>query len=159
MTRRRFSFSKSFTALVGIAAILTAVGCARMSDTMSDTRGKMEEAGRVAATTLSGAQEVPPVNTQGTGLSSIVVTGDKNISGNIEVKGFTSTAAHVHEGEPGTNGPVIIPLVKSGDNTWSVPGNTILSSQQFDAYRRGNLYVNVHSAAYPNGEVRAQLKP
>jgi hypothetical protein len=35
----------------------------------------------------------------------------------------------------------------------------MLSSAQFDAYRSGNLYVNVHSAAYPNGEIRAQLKP
>ena len=59
----------------------------------------------------------------------------------------------------GQNGPVIIPLAKSGDDTWSVPGNTVLSSAQFDAYRAGNLYVNVHSAANPGGEIRAQLKP
>ena len=147
------------TALIGIAAVLSAVGCARMSDGMSDTKAKMAETGRATAMTLSGAQEVPPVSAQGTGTSSIVVSGDKNISGNIEVMGFSSTAAHVHEGAPGQNGPVIIPLVKSGDNTWSVPPNTILTSQQFDAFQRGNLYVNVHSAANPNGEVRAQLKP
>ena len=159
MQPRRKRLSDSMTVLVGIAAIFTAIGCARMSDGMSDTKAKMAEAGRAAATTLSGAQEVPPVNTQGTGTSSIVVTGDKNISGNIEVKGFNGGAAHVHEGATGQNGPVVIPLVKSGDNTWSVPANTILTSQQFDAYQRGNLYVNVHSAAYPTGEVRAQLKP
>jgi len=40
-----------------------------------------------------------------------------------------------------------------------VPGNTILTSAQCDAYRSGNLYVNLHSAAHPNGEIRAQLKP
>ncbi len=160
MHPRRIRLYDRVTALiVGIAAIFTAVGCARMSDGMSDTKAKMAEAGRAAATALSGAQEVPPVNTRGTGTSSIVVTGDKNISGSIEVNGFNSTAAHVHEGAPGQNGPVIIPLVRSGDNTWSIPANTILTSQQFDAYQRGNLYVNVHSAANPNGEVRAQLKP
>jgi CHRD domain len=159
MQPRSLRLSQSLTALIGTAAVLTAVGCARMSDGMSDTKAKMAEAGRAAATALSGAQEVPPVNTQATGTSSIVVSGDKNISGKIEVKGFDGTAAHIHEGALGQNGPVIIALVKSGEDTWSVPANTILSSQQFDAYQRGNLYVNVHSAANPNGEVRAQLKP
>lgn len=54
---------------------------------------------------------------------------------------------------------MIIPLVKTGEHVWSVPGNTVLTSAQFDAYRSGNLYVNVHSAANPDGEIRAQLKP
>ena len=52
-----------------------------------------------------------------------------------------------------------IPLNKTGDNTWSVPENTILTSARFDACRAGNLYVNVHSAANPGGEIRLQLKP
>jgi CHRD domain-containing protein len=155
----RTRLSGPLTAFIGVAAILTVVGCSRMSDGMSDTKAKVAEAGRAAATPLSGAQEVPPVNTQATGTSSIVVTGDKYIIGSVEVNGVNATAAHVHEGAPGQNGPVIIPLVKTGANIWSIPANTILTSQQFDAYQRGNLYVNVHSAANPNGEVRAQLKP
>src|SRR4029079_15116256 len=76
-----------FMIVVGIAGILTGIGCARMSDDMSSTKAKMAEAGRAAATTLSGTQEAPPVNTQGTATSSIVVSGDKNISGSIEVNG------------------------------------------------------------------------
>jgi hypothetical protein len=147
------------TALLGVAAILTAFGCSRMSEGMADTKATVAEAGRAATTTLSGAQEVPPVNTQASGTSTIVVTGDKYITGKVDVTGVNVTAAHVHEGAPGQNGPVIITLVKSGANTWAVPANTILTSQHFDAYRRGNLYVNVHSAAHPNGEIRAQLKP
>jgi hypothetical protein len=109
--------------------------------------------------TLSGAEEVPPVNTQASGINRIVVIGDKTISGNVEIRNLDATAAHIHLAPKGQNGPVIIPLVKTGGNVWSVPGNTILSSAQFDAYRSGNLYVNVHSAANPNGEIRAQLKP
>jgi len=37
--------------------------------------------------------------------------------------------------------------------------NTTLTSAQFDAYRAGDLYVNVHSAANPSGEIRAQITP
>ncbi len=48
---------------------------------------------------------------------------------------------------------------KTADDVWSVPANTLLTSAQFDAYRAGNLNVNVHGAAHPNGEIRAQLKP
>jgi len=110
-------------------------------------------------TALTGAQEVPAVNTQATGVSSIIVSRDKNISGEVRTTNLNGTAAHIHLGAMGQNGPVIIPLNKTGDNTWSVPGNTILTSAQFDAYQAGNLYVNVHSAANPGGEIRLQLKP
>ena len=36
---------------------------------------------------------------------------------------------------------------------------TTPSADQLKAYKAGELYVNVHSAANPGGEVRAQLKP
>src|SRR5512132_3669257 len=109
--------------------------------------------------TLSGAEEVPAVNTQASGINRIAVIGDKTVTGSVEVRNLDATAAHIHLAPKGQNGPVIIPLVKTGENVWSVPPNTMLSSAQFDAFRSGNLYVNVHSAANPNGEIRAQLKP
>jgi hypothetical protein len=107
--------------------------------------------------TLTGGQEVPPVDTQATAVSNIQVLNDKVITGNVQTTNINGTAAHIHQGAPGQNGPVIIPLVKTAPNVWSIPGNTVLSSGQFDAYRDGNLYVNVHSAAHPSGEIRAQL--
>ena len=59
----------------------------------------------------------------------------------------------------GVNGPVVIPLTKTSDNVWSVPANAKLSDAQYDSYKAGKLYVNVHSAAHKDGEIRAQLKP
>jgi hypothetical protein len=143
---------------VAVAAIVFVSGCAQERASMSGMANRVESAAAKSGTTLSGSQEVPPVNTQASGVSTIEVIGDKTVIGNVQTTGMTGTVAHIHMGASGQNGPVIIPLVKSGENTWAVPGNTVLSSAQFDAFRAGNLYVNVHSAAYPAGEIRAQLK-
>ena len=104
------------------------------------------------AVTLSGDQEVPPVTTSASGAGTISV-------GAVMVKGINATAAHIHEAAKGKNGPVIVPLTKSGDNTFSVAAGAKLSDAQMQALQSGNLYVNVHSAANPNGEIRAQLAP
>ena len=146
-----------------IAVAITAVivsGCSQTSDRAQSSRtqtGSMAQVGDSKSATLTGAQEVPAVNTQASGVSSIQVLGDKVITGSVTTSNIDATAAHIHQGSPGQNGPVIIPLVKTAPNVWSIQPNTILSSAQFDAYRDGNLYVNVHSAANPSGEIRAQL--
>ena len=111
------------------------------------------------AVTLSGDQEVPPVTTSASGAGTISVGVDKSVSGSVMVKGVNATAAHIHEAAKGKNGPVIVPLTKSGDNTFSVAAGAKLSDAQMQALQSGNLYVNVHSAANPNGEIRAQLAP
>jgi len=110
------------------------------------------------AVTLSGDQEVPPVKTSASGTGTISVGDDKSVSGSIMVKGINATAAHIHEAAKGKNGPVIVPLTKSGDNTFSVAAGAKLTDAQMQALQAGDLYVNVHSAANPNGEIRAQLQ-
>ena len=108
--------------------------------------------------TLTGDQEVPSVKTAGTGTGTITVGNDKSVTGSVTTRGIKGTAAHIHEAPAGKNGPVIITLDKDGD-TYKVPANTRLTDAQFASFKAGNLYVNVHTAAHPDGELRAQLKP
>ena len=108
---------------------------------------------------LSGAQEVPPNNVQGTGSGSFRVASDGTITGSVTTTGVQGTMAHIHQAAKGANGPVIVPLEKKDDNTWAVPEGKKLTAAQMDALKAGNLYVNVHSVAHKGGEIRAQLQP
>ena len=108
---------------------------------------------------LSGDQEVPPVKTPASGNGVISVGNDGSVKGMVTTTGITATAAHIHIGAAGKNGPIIVPLAKSGDNGWSVPAGAKLNDDQLKAFKAGDLYVNVHSTANPGGEIRGQLKP
>lgn len=132
-------------ALAGAAAIV--VGCTSMSQSMSGQQ-----------VTLSGANEVPAVTTPATGTGTVTIMPDRSVSAKITVTGMTATASHIHEGAAGTNGPVIVPFTKTADNTFEAPAGAKLTESQYASYKAGNLYVNVHSAKNPGGEVRAQLK-
>ena len=107
--------------------------------------------------TLSGSNEVPAVTTSANGEGTITVGDDGSVSGSVSTKGVQGTAAHIHVGAAGENGPVIVPLTKDGD-TYKVPAGAKFSEEQMARFKAGELYVNVHSAANPNGEIRGQLK-
>ncbi len=132
-------------ALAGTLGIV--VGCASMSQPMSTQQ-----------IVLSGGNEVPPVTTSASGTGTVTVNPDHTVSASITATGMTATASHIHEGAVGTNGPVIVPFTKTGDNTFAAPAGAKLTDSQYASYKAGNLYVNVHSAQHPGGEIRAQLK-
>ena len=130
-------------------ALFIVIGCAT-------TDGPRRQDIKVA---LTGDQEVPPVKTSATGSASFVISADKSVSGRVATSGVEATAAHIHEGAKGANGPVIVPLTKNADGSWTPAAGAKLTDAQYASYLAGNLYVNVHSAAYPGGEVRAQIRP
>jgi hypothetical protein len=108
---------------------------------------------------LSGSQEVPPVITSASGNGTITVGADMSVSGSVTTTGINGTAAHIHMGAMGSNGPVIVPLTKTSDGVWSVPAGAKFTEPQYVAFKAGNTYVNVHSEANKGGEIRGQLKP
>ncbi len=107
---------------------------------------------------LTGSEEVPAVKTSATGSGIVTVNADGTVSVNITTTGMAATAAHIHMAPAGQNGPVVVPFSKNGDAWVAAPGAK-LNDAQMAAYRAGNLYVNVHSAANPGGEIRAQIRP
>jgi CHRD domain-containing protein len=138
------------------AAALVLSGCETMSSAWDSTKSVF--AGDNVK--LSGSEQNPPVTTSASGSGTITVKDDKTVSGSVKTTGVVGTAAHIHMAPAGRNGPVIVTLTKSSDgNTWSVPAGAKLTDAQYDAYKAGGLYVNVHSAANKGGEIRGQLKP
>jgi len=112
-----------------------------------------------AKVTLTGDEEVPAVTTAAKGEGTITVADDKTVTGTVTTTGVEGVAAHIHLAEKGKNGPPVITLVKSGDNKWTTPPGSKLTDEQYQAFKAGHLYVNVHSAKNKGGEIRAQLKP
>jgi len=107
---------------------------------------------------LTGAEETPPVQTSASGSGMISVGDDKTVGGSVKTMGVEGMAAHIHVGAAGTAGPPIITLTKGADGTWSVPAGSKLTDDQFAKFKAGDLYINVHSAAHKDGEIRGQLK-
>ena len=131
--------------LLAILASLTLAACA---GTMSGSSVNLS---------LSGAQEVPPVSVPGSGSGSFTIGADGSVTGSVTTTGVQGTMAHIHMGARGTNGPVIVPLTKAGD-TYTAPAGAKLNDAQMQAFKAGNLYVNVHTDRNKGGEVRAQLQ-
>ena len=139
---------------LALAAVLALPACSSIQGAMPDW---MPGSGAIGVK-LTGAEEVPPLSVPGSGSGSFRVAEDGSITGSVTTKDVQGTMAHIHQGAKGQNGPVIIPLTKSGD-TYTVPAGAKLNDAQLKAFKDGGLYVNVHTAANKGGEVRGQLTP
>jgi hypothetical protein len=129
-----------------IAALLLA-GCASMG------------ANRAVQVRMTGDEEVPPVKTAGSGTATVTVSEDRSVAGTIRTQGVPGIAAHIHEGAAGQNGPVIVPMDKTSDNEWSTKPGAKLTESQYESYKAGRLYFNVHTAQNKGGEIRGQIRP
>jgi hypothetical protein len=109
---------------------------------------------------LDGAQEAPPVATAGRGWG-IVRFDPASSSVRIFVyyEGTTGpgVASHLHVGPVGVSGPIIVPLSPASPNTYT--GTGVLTAANAAALAANGTYLNVHTAAFPGGEVRGQVVP
>lgn len=165
--------------IVVVAVLGTALAVGSVQAAADHDRGF---GGKRFNTLLSGYEEVPALSVDGRG--SFVAEIDKSettISFTLRYEGLTgdATAAHIHLGQPGVAAGVIAFLCGGGGQdpcpgaggtvTGTIDASKVVGPAgqgiepgEFDelvaAMRAGATYVNVHTALFPGGEIRGQVK-
>ena len=120
--------------------------------------------------TLSGQEEVPPTNSQATGMADFTITGE-NAEYSVNASNIQGvTAGHIHSGGQGENGPIVVTLFKNDSPTNEVSETGSITVDKLEgpmagkqltdlvtAMRNGEIYVNIHTEQNPNGEIRGQI--
>lgn len=134
-----------------LLASLLALGACNMSPVASNF-------GTLTAR-LSGANEVPAASSNGSGtLSANIDRKTSVLSWTVTYAGLSGpvTGAHFHgPAKMGQNAGVALPLTGSLESP--IRGTATLTPAQMDAVMNGNWYVNLHTAAHPDGEIRGQI--
>lgn len=111
------------------------------------------------AATLDGAQQNPPVTTDGKGTADITYDTDtKTLSWTVEYSGLSGDAAAGHFHGPaakGENAGVAIPFENAAN---PIKGSVVLTDAQAADLMAGKYYVNIHTAANKGGEIRGQVE-
>ena len=123
---------------------------------------------------LHGFNEVPSVMTAGKGSFKAELDRDTNtVAYELSWTGVSATAAHLHFAQRDVNGNIVVHFCgtggkpacpASGNLSGTFGAADVTAAQGLDTFaelltalRAGRIYVNVHSAAFPGGEIRAQL--
>jgi hypothetical protein len=124
---------------------------------------------------LSGSEGVPAVETMSKGDATFTLIKDgKALSYYVTVSDIENvTAAHIHIGKKGENGPPVALITnekKAGKFSGTLAEGTITEKELMGSLmgksvkdlvkqiEKGNAYLNVHTDKYPNGEIRGQIK-
>ena len=135
--------------LLAVLVVVGAVALAAVALAAASTRAPI-----MVGAKLDAKQD--HARSRGTGSFTGTITGRKLVF-TLTFRRLTgpASAAHIHLGAKGVAGPVIVPLC--GPCKTKVKGTMTLTAATLKAIRRGRTYVNVHTAKYPNGEIRGQL--
>lgn len=184
--RARLAFRLSRSLTIGITALLGALllttalvgsmviaaeehahdhttGASAIVHTADDTTAAVSSATAIhlLEANLSPASEVPAVDSVAGGRAVLALMTD-TLSYRVFVADIDNvTAAHIHEGAPGANGPVIAPLFGSSglfDPANPISGTLTLTPTQVAKLLAGDYYINVHTSDFPSGEVRGQVR-
>ena len=143
-----------------------------------EIRGQLGLASFNFGADLNGGNEVPPVTSTGAGFAALAVdAGQTAIDYTLITHGLSNVAqAHIHIGPRDENGPVAAFLFGLADPPVTTDGilaqGTITESDLIatmgvfdgtmatllDHLRAGTAYVNVHTQAYPAGEIRGNVE-
>ena len=113
---------------------------------------------------LSGAQQVPPVQTAATGTADITFdSATRMLSWTITCSGLSGAVTMVHMHGPaaaGKNASAQIWLTQKGSPVENpIKGQATLTPEQVKQFEAGEWYINVHTESHPGGEIRGQVMP
>lgn len=109
---------------------------------------------------LSGANEVPANASTATGSANVSVAGNRlAIDGAWDGFDIVDPGAHVHgPADDGANAGILFELAYDNANR-TFEGTFTLDQEQMSYFLANELYINLHSAAFPGGEIRGQITP
>jgi hypothetical protein len=122
------------------------------------TTASAETVGYIAR--LSGSHEIPKTDSKGTGkLDATFDTATKELKYTLTFDGLSgpATAAHFHGPATRSQSAGVLSPIGSANPTSPVTGSVTLSPDQAKDLRSNKIYVNVHTAANPGGEIRGQV--
>jgi CHRD domain len=132
-----------------LAGVLLIAGSCKKSDTANPNV--------IFKATLNGASETPANASTATGTATLTFnTNTKIFSIVVTFSGVTATASHIHKGDVGVAGNVVFGFTTPITSPINYTSVALDASQEADL--NANLYyVNIHSSAFPGGEIRGQL--
>ena len=140
------------TAIAAGFVTLTLAGCGQMRPSQ-----KMQ----IFEANLTAGQEVPPAASGGSGMAEVQFNENTNkVTWKVTYSGLTgpATAGHIHgPAAVGANAGVVIPFTGNLD-AQPIMGEATVTPAQYADMAAGLYYVNIHSARFPGGEIRGQLR-
>jgi hypothetical protein len=129
---------------------------------------------------LGGDEEVPPINTEGSGTFRMAIRDTINFTLTFEDLSSPLAAAHLHFGQTNVSGGVMIwicggggqpacPATTSGTVTGTITAANVTGpaaqciapgdlDSALEAVRDGLSYANLHTANFGGGEIRGQIR-
>ena len=110
---------------------------------------------------LAAASEVPPTDSTATGkVEATLDTDSKVFTWTVTYEGLSGDATGAHFHGPAAEGANADPVVPLADPLASpINGNATLTDDQITQLQGGQWYFNLHTAKFPDGEIRGQVKP
>lgn len=152
--------SLATTGCLTLAAMVALAGCgSSLREVREDLHTPWQAWHSTTTFPLSGASEVPPVSTTGGGsVLAHLEPASRVLRWTVTYSGLGGpvTAAHFHgPALPGENAPAVLPL--HGNLSSPIQGTAVLTPEQAADFLAGKWYINLHTAAHPGGELRAQI--
>jgi CHRD domain len=142
-----------------IQSFLPALSALAISTAFVFASPAMAETVKMKAT-LDGGQQSPPVTTKGKGTATLTFdTTSRKLSWNVKYSGLSGKAAAAHIHGPaamGENADVAIPF--KGKLKSPIKGSAVLTEAQAADLMAGKDYINIHTEANKDGEIRGQIE-